>query len=138
MRARGKWGFLNPETPLFQEMGIRGPVWGRGKCNSTLVRDSALFPARGSAEHFIEDQPQVPHLGMQHLLPEGSDMKDRERLVRRLEMCAKARGAPQQTGLQKQIVSPCQPKPPKLTEGQIQPLNLGGEPQKTGVWTLRP
>jgi len=46
----------------------------------------------GSAECFIEDQPQVQHLGVQHLLPEGAgSQQERERLIRRLEMCAKAR-----------------------------------------------
>mmetsp|Transcript_13548 Transcript_13548/g.19906 ORF Transcript_13548/g.19906 Transcript_13548/m.19906 type:complete len:108 (+) Transcript_13548:78-401(+) len=44
----------------------------------------------GSAEYFIEDQPQVQHLGVQHLLPDGAGtQQERERLIRRLEMCAK-------------------------------------------------
>jgi len=40
-------------------------------------------------EHFIDDQPQ--QYGMSHLLPRASTTEERERLLRRLEMCAKAR-----------------------------------------------
>jgi len=42
-------------------------------------------------EHFIEDQPQVAQFGMSHLMPKASTTEERERLLRRLEMCAKAR-----------------------------------------------
>jgi len=42
-------------------------------------------------EHFIDDQPQVAHYGMSQILPKASTTEERERLLRRLEMCAKAR-----------------------------------------------
>lgn len=42
-------------------------------------------------EHFIEDQPQGCHFGVSHMLPKASTTEERERLLRRLEMCAKAR-----------------------------------------------
>lgn len=42
-------------------------------------------------EHFIEDQPQGAQFGVSHLLPKASTTEERERLLRRLEMCAKAR-----------------------------------------------
>merc|ERR1719409_1539163 len=42
-------------------------------------------------EQFIEDQPQGAQFGVSHLLPKASTTEERERLLRRLEMCAKAR-----------------------------------------------
>lgn len=45
----------------------------------------------GSNEHFIEDQPQVIPLGVESLLPKTATCDERERLIRRLEMCARAR-----------------------------------------------
>eukprot|EP00927_Polykrikos_kofoidii_P063136 TRINITY_DN5796_c0_g1_i1.p1 TRINITY_DN5796_c0_g1~~TRINITY_DN5796_c0_g1_i1.p1 ORF type:complete len:338 (+),score=75.90 TRINITY_DN5796_c0_g1_i1:56-1069(+) len=42
-------------------------------------------------EHFIEDQPNGVHFGVTQLLPKASPTEERERLLRRLEMCAKAR-----------------------------------------------
>merc|ERR1719393_202865 len=42
-------------------------------------------------EQFIEDQPQGTLLGAPHLLPSATKTEERERLLRRLEMCAKAR-----------------------------------------------
>lgn len=42
-------------------------------------------------EQFIEDQPQAAQFGVSHLLPTASKTEERERLLRRLEMCAKAR-----------------------------------------------
>mmetsp|Transcript_76072 Transcript_76072/g.211469 ORF Transcript_76072/g.211469 Transcript_76072/m.211469 type:complete len:289 (-) Transcript_76072:54-920(-) len=42
-------------------------------------------------EHFIEDKPNIAQFGVSCLLPKASSMEERERLLRRLEMCAKAR-----------------------------------------------
>jgi len=42
-------------------------------------------------EQFIEDQPQAAQFGVSHLLPSATKTEERERLLRRLEMCAKAR-----------------------------------------------
>ncbi|CAE8660889.1 unnamed protein product, partial [Polarella glacialis] len=43
-------------------------------------------------EHFIEDQPQGLPMGMPQLfLPRAQTTEERERLLRRLDMCAKAR-----------------------------------------------
>jgi len=42
-------------------------------------------------EQFIDDQPQRAQFGVAHLLPTASKTEERERLLRRLEMCAKAR-----------------------------------------------
>jgi hypothetical protein len=44
-----------------------------------------------SADNFIEDDPQNMKVGMAQLLPEGSSTEERDKLLRRLEMCAKAR-----------------------------------------------
>jgi len=42
-------------------------------------------------EHFIDDQPPALHLGVAHVMPKATTTEERERLLRRLEMCAKAR-----------------------------------------------
>ena len=44
-RARGNGGFFGPRNPLFQEMGIRAPVWGRGnaKLSGPLNRLNAVL-----------------------------------------------------------------------------------------------
>lgn len=42
-------------------------------------------------EQFIEDRPEGAQFGVAHLLPKASTTQERERLLRRLEMCAKAR-----------------------------------------------
>ena len=52
-------GVFGPRNPLFQEMGIRGPVWGRGNPNSRgdNKRDETTFVA-----HFglnFEGPPKV-------------------------------------------------------------------------------
>merc|ERR1712176_434291 len=44
-----------------------------------------------SNEYSIEDQPQSAQFGVSHLLPKVATTEERERLLRRLEMCAKAR-----------------------------------------------
>eukprot|EP00440_Ansanella_granifera_P073853 gb/GFBE01080135.1/.p1 GENE.gb/GFBE01080135.1/~~gb/GFBE01080135.1/.p1 ORF type:complete len:290 (+),score=61.45 gb/GFBE01080135.1/:1-870(+) len=60
-----------------------------------LLRGESTYTAASSDgrvnEHFIEDQPQGLQFGMSHLLPRASTTEERERLLRRLEMCAKAR-----------------------------------------------
>jgi len=56
----------------------------RGECNYTGGE------GRGN-EHFIDDQPQGGQFGVSHLMPRDSKTEERERLLRRLEMCAKAR-----------------------------------------------
>ena len=44
---RGAMGVFGPRNPLFQKMGIRAPVWGRGKFNE---RVSGFRPLRKSRE----------------------------------------------------------------------------------------
>jgi len=60
-----------------------------------VLRGESTYTAASSDarinEHFIEDQPQGLQYGMSHLLPRASTTEERERLLRRLEMCAKAR-----------------------------------------------
>jgi len=60
-----------------------------------LLRGESTYTAASSDgranEHFIEDQPQGLQHGMSHLLTRASTTEERERLLRRLEMCAKAR-----------------------------------------------
>lgn len=77
-------------------VSARGPRSARGSERADadqrerLLRGEANYTG-GSVEHFIEDQPQGSHLGVAHLLPQTSTTEERERLLRRLEMCAKAR-----------------------------------------------
>eukprot|EP00931_Biecheleriopsis_adriatica_P101747 TRINITY_DN76827_c0_g1_i1.p1 TRINITY_DN76827_c0_g1~~TRINITY_DN76827_c0_g1_i1.p1 ORF type:complete len:261 (-),score=61.96 TRINITY_DN76827_c0_g1_i1:83-865(-) len=60
-----------------------------------LLRGESTYTAASSDgranEHFIEDQPQALQYGMSHLLPKTQTAEERERLLRRIEMCAKAR-----------------------------------------------
>jgi len=42
-------------------------------------------------EQFIDDDPERAQFGVQQLLPAATKTEERERLLRRLEMCAKAR-----------------------------------------------
>mmetsp|Transcript_9632 Transcript_9632/g.34287 ORF Transcript_9632/g.34287 Transcript_9632/m.34287 type:complete len:281 (+) Transcript_9632:98-940(+) len=59
-----------------------------------LLRGESYYTAVGDGrpnEHFIEDQPQVLPNGVASLLPKAATSEERERLLRRLEMCAKAR-----------------------------------------------
>ena len=45
--GRGEVGVFGPRGPLFQEMGVRGPVWGRGHPRASAKRKKKLyFPAR--------------------------------------------------------------------------------------------
>jgi len=67
---------------------VAGPASHRER----LLRGESTYTASsGVNEHFIEDQPQILQYGMTHLLPKASSTEERERLLRRLEMCAKAR-----------------------------------------------
>merc|ERR1712039_620417 len=59
-----------------------------------LLRGESTYTASNDGrpnEHFIEDQPQVVQYGLSNLLPRAATSEERERLLRRLEMCAKAR-----------------------------------------------
>jgi len=60
-----------------------------------LLRGEALYTGSSSdgrpTEQFIEDQPQSVQLGVSSVLPKAATSEERERLLRRLEMCAKAR-----------------------------------------------
>ncbi|OLQ11928.1 hypothetical protein AK812_SmicGene4163 [Symbiodinium microadriaticum] len=60
-----------------------------------LLRGESTYTTASSNmhmnDHFIEDQPQILQFGMSHLLPQSTNTEERERLLRRLEMCAKAR-----------------------------------------------
>mmetsp|Transcript_54809 Transcript_54809/g.117024 ORF Transcript_54809/g.117024 Transcript_54809/m.117024 type:complete len:276 (-) Transcript_54809:194-1021(-) len=59
-----------------------------------LLRGESTYtagPDGRPTEHFIEDQPQVLPVGVGSLLPRAATTEERERLLRRLEMCAKAR-----------------------------------------------
>ena len=37
LQGRGEMGVFGPRNPLFQEMGIRAPVWGRGNRNFCCI-----------------------------------------------------------------------------------------------------
>lgn len=60
-----------------------------------LLRGESTYTAASSEgrinEHFIEDQPQGINYGVSNVMPQASTTEERERLLRRLEMCAKAR-----------------------------------------------
>jgi len=67
---------------------------GRPDVQDRLQRGEASYTDLGGSrmsEQFIEDQPQGPQFGVSHLLPTASNTEERERLLRRLQMCAKAR-----------------------------------------------
>lgn len=67
-------------------------VGGSTSQRERLLRGESIYTtSSGMNEHFIEDQPQLLQYGMTHLLPKASTTEERERLLRRLEMCAKAR-----------------------------------------------
>ena len=60
--GEGKWGFSDPETLFFQEMGIRGPVWGRGSLWALgVLRESPRFALakRGPSRCGSEEQDQA-------------------------------------------------------------------------------
>ena len=65
-------GVFGPRNPLFQEMGIRGPVWGRGNPNprvevdtgasqpfQTLLTFSSLIRISGVFLSFLSDRDVV-------------------------------------------------------------------------------
>ncbi|CAL1143333.1 unnamed protein product [Cladocopium goreaui] len=66
-------------------------VGGSASQRERLLRGESTYTTSSGMEHFIEDQPQLLQYGMTHLLPKASTTEERERLLRRLEMCAKAR-----------------------------------------------
>jgi len=59
-----------------------------------LLRGEAAYtgmPGDLAADHLIDDNPQSIRYGVSSLVHEEATMEERERLLRRLEMCAKAR-----------------------------------------------
>lgn len=59
-----------------------------------LLRGESTYTAASDGrptEHFVDDQPQMLPSGVGTLLPKAATSEERERLLRRLEMCAKAR-----------------------------------------------
>lgn len=66
----------------------------RSQHERLLRGDSAytggISEGRGN-EQYIDDEPDGGHFAVSHLLPSTSKTEERERLLRRLEMCAKAR-----------------------------------------------
>mmetsp|Transcript_118289 Transcript_118289/g.341942 ORF Transcript_118289/g.341942 Transcript_118289/m.341942 type:complete len:320 (+) Transcript_118289:98-1057(+) len=60
-----------------------------------LLRGESTFASTsfdgGHGDNFFEDHPQVVQHGVSNLLPKAASSEERERLLRRLEMCAKAR-----------------------------------------------
>lgn len=98
LNRKGAWGpgVKTPESSS-QYATPREP---RGEDSSSaqkerLLRGESSYTAgSGDArtnEQFIEDRPHQGQLGAAHLLPKASSTEERERLLRRLEMCTKAR-----------------------------------------------
>jgi len=80
---------LNPKS---------APAYGSGSRDRSekerLLRGETSYTGGSDSrmnEHFIEDPPPGSSFGVSHLLPKASTTEERERLLRRLEMCAKAR-----------------------------------------------
>jgi hypothetical protein len=77
--------------------GSRQDRADRSDMKERLLRGEASYTgamSEGSGrmnEHYIEDPPLGASFGVSHLLPKASTTEERERLLRRLEMCAKAR-----------------------------------------------
>jgi len=71
------------------------PTSGSFTHRERLLRGESTYQAASTAggdnPQFINDEPQGLHYGMSHLLTRASTTEERERLLRRLEMCAKAR-----------------------------------------------
>jgi len=62
--------------------------WLRGETTYT----AAMCGTIGTKDSFIDDQPKlVSRCGLAELLPPNATSEEREKLLRRLEMCAKAR-----------------------------------------------
>jgi hypothetical protein len=64
------------------------PQGGQLQLHEQLLRGEASYSGN---EQFIEDEPEGAQFGVSHLLPSATKTEERERLLRRLEMCAKAR-----------------------------------------------
>lgn len=99
---------LNPKAPASSPHGrqphsAREARRGRFKSiaedglnhNERLLAGDVLYTGGSGSgagnEHFVDDLPAPQPLGVSHLLPELATTEERERLLRRLEMCAKAR-----------------------------------------------
>mmetsp|Transcript_20521 Transcript_20521/g.44812 ORF Transcript_20521/g.44812 Transcript_20521/m.44812 type:complete len:280 (+) Transcript_20521:103-942(+) len=93
---RPRAGAVGSSTPRLAESGSE-LAWQVDQLaqQERLLRGEAMYTAckedSRSHEHFIEDQPDGPQFGMAHLLPKDSSAEEHERLLRRLEICAKAR-----------------------------------------------
>lgn len=71
------------------QRGQSAPVGSTDDQRERLLRGDTTYT--DSIGHFIEDQPQTAQLGVSYFLPDASTTEERDRLLRRLEMCAKAR-----------------------------------------------
>lgn len=74
--------------------GSAPPPKGGHDGRERLLRGEASYTGMGDGrmnEQFIEDDPHDAQLGVSHLLPSATRTEERDRLLRRLEMCAKAR-----------------------------------------------
>jgi len=78
-------GQILAEFSSLNALNQKGGYDQRGEASYTDMGGSRM------SEQFIEDQPQGPQFGMSHLMPTASKTEERERLLRRLQMCAKAR-----------------------------------------------
>jgi len=62
--------------------------------NERLLHGDSNYTGKSEGranENFFEDQPEGTQFAVSHLLPSDAKTEERERLLRRLEMCAKAR-----------------------------------------------
>jgi len=89
---------LNPKVAPTYASGSQGSRQDRpdrSDVKERLLRGETSYTASMSDsrmnEHFIDDPPPGASFGVSHLLPKASTTEERERLLRRLEMCAKAR-----------------------------------------------
>lgn len=69
--------------------------YSSGARKDRLLREPSGYTAASADsrvfDHYIDDQPQHVPYGVSSLLPKAATTEERERLLRRLEMCAKAR-----------------------------------------------
>jgi len=66
----------------------------RARSRDPLANKSIVTTSSGDNrfdDHFLDDQPQTVQQGVSTLLPKAATSEERERLLWRLEMCAKAR-----------------------------------------------
>jgi len=88
---------LNPKAaPAYGAASVsKASNSARSDGKERLLRGEASYTGGGSDgrmnEQFYEDQPEGAQFGVSHLLPSATKTEERERLLRRLEMCAKAR-----------------------------------------------